>query len=69
MFDKLLNNYNNIFIDKEVDKINKLDLGFITNVDTISLYCILIHCVENIDIFNKEQKNNIYNYINKLSYE
>ncbi len=65
---QIINDYNSMLIDKEKQRIESIYLGVVKdNCDTI-LFSILTHCIENIDIFNNNQRNNISNLINKLSY-
>ena len=60
--------YNAILIDIERRNIDAIELGFINNDCSPILFSILIHCVENIEIFNNDQLININSFINKLSY-
>ena len=64
----LLNQYNDLFINKNVAVINKLSLGFIDEDCSIPIFGILIHCLENTIIFNDTQKNNLINLLNKVNY-
>lgn len=64
----LIDKYNNILANIEKRNINAIELGFINNDCVPALFSILIHCMENIEIFNTIQLNNIYNFINKLNY-
>lgn len=64
----LIDKYNELLINIHAEDISKLQLGFIQDSCTASLFSILIHCVENIEIFNKTQLNNISNFITKLTY-
>lgn len=51
-----------------INDVEKIKLGFISdNCDTI-IFSMLIHCLENIDIFNDNQIANITHYINTISY-
>lgn len=65
---EMIDNYKSILIDKEYNYLNQLELGFINDNCTIQAFNILIHCIENIEIFNNRQVNDITNHINKLSY-
>lgn len=65
---EMINNYKSILIDKEYNYLSRLELGFINDNCAIQTFNILIHCVENIEIFNNRQVNDITNHINKLSY-
>lgn len=64
----IVDRYNSILIDIERRNIDAIELGFINNDCSPILFSILIHCVENIEIFNKDQLININSFINKLSY-
>lgn len=64
----LINDYNSLLADMQSDNIKRLELGFISDDCVPMLFSILIHCVENIEVFNSTQLNNISNFINKLSY-
>lgn len=64
----LIDNYNFILVNMEKRNIDALELGFINDDCAPMLFSILIHCTENIEIFNPTQLNNISNFINKLSY-
>lgn len=64
----LIDNYNSLLADMQSDNIKRLELGFISDDCVPMLFSILIHCMENIEIFNSTQLNNISNFINKLSY-
>ena len=64
----IVDRYNSILIDIERRNIDAIDLGFINNDCPPILFSILMHCVENIEIFNKDQLININSFINKLSY-
>lgn len=65
----LLERYRNTLININQTDITLLELGFIkdNNCNTM-IFPILIHCVENLDIFNKEQLDNITNFLNILNY-
>ena len=64
----IVDRYNSILINIERQNIEATELGFINNSCSPILFSILIHCVENIEIFNKDQLININSFINKLSY-
>lgn len=63
----IIDEYNNILADKESNYINKIRLGYIEDNCNIMLLSMMIHCVENINIFNKKQLNSINHIINKVS--
>lgn len=64
----LIDKYNDILANIEKRNIDAIELGFINNDCAPALFSILIHCMENIEIFNTTQLNNVSNFINKLSY-
>lgn len=64
----IIDNYNIMLANMEKRNIDALELGFINDDCVPMLFSILIHCVENIEIFNPTQLNNISHFINKLSY-
>lgn len=64
----LIDDYNSLLADMQSDNIKRLELGFISDDCVPMLFSILIHCMENIEVFNSTQLNNIFNFINKLSY-
>ena len=64
----LIDKYNSILANIEKRNIDAIELGFINNDCTPALFSILIHCMENIEIFNTTQLNNVSNFINKLNY-
>lgn len=65
---KLIDAYNGILTNMQFDNIKRLELGFISDDCASMLFSILVHCMENVEIFNTAQLNNISNFINKLSY-
>lgn len=64
----LIDDYNSLLADMQSDNIKRLELGFISDDCVPMLFSILIHCMENIEVFNSTQLNNISSFINKLSY-
>lgn len=64
----LTDDYKSLLADMQSDNIKRLELGFISDDCVPMLFSILIHCMENIEVFNSTQLNNISNFINKLSY-
>lgn len=63
---ELIDNYNKFMINLDKNNIDKQNLGFMINPCHSMLFSILIHCMENVDIFNKTQLNNITHFIDKL---
>lgn len=66
--ERLLDEYNKLFIKRNEDTITKLKLGFVEEDCSIPAIAIIIHCVENIELFDNNQLNNLSNYINRLAY-
>lgn len=64
----LINSYKKTIIKIEEDSYYKFKLGFINNNCTPTVFGILVHCMENLDIFNETQLNNIQHFISKLQY-
>lgn len=64
----LVDDYNDILANMEKQNIEAFQLGFVADDCTPMLFSILVHCMENIEIFNPTQLNNVSNFINKLSY-
>lgn len=54
--------------NKQYSIIKQLELGFINNDCFIPSFAILIHCAENMSIFNETQRDNIIQFINNISY-
>lgn len=64
----LLTEYRNEFIDDINSDINKTILGFVSNnFCKLFAFNLLLHCVENINIFTEEQVDNIFNCLNSVS--
>ena len=64
----LIDDYNSLLADMQSTNIKRLELGFIFDDCVPMLFSILVHCMENVEIFNATQLNNISNFINNLSY-
>ena len=64
----IINKYNELFADMNDKDIKILELGFIKDNCNSMLFGILIHCMENIEIFNETQTNNINHFIHRLRY-
>lgn len=64
---EVIDNLNNLIINKHIGNITSLGLGFIPKRDcSLNILPILIHAFENKEIFNEKQLNNlinIYKYI------
>lgn len=63
---ELIDNYNALLADEEERGIKALELGYIIDTCFTTVFPILIHCIENIDIFSDEQCNNINHFINTI---
>lgn len=67
--DKLYDEYNEFLASISNKDISLQELGFTTeNSCAPMLFGILIHCFQNLEIFDAERQNNIMGYINKLRY-
>lgn len=64
----VIDNYINLLAKIEQDKIDSMKLGIIDNNCNNLLFPILIHCTENIELFNSRQLKNINTFINKILY-
>lgn len=64
----LLEQYEKLFIQKNADTIQKLRLGFFEEDCSIPAVSIMIHCMENLELFNTTQLNNISHLINRMAY-
>ena len=65
---KVLNDYKLLLAKIQINEINIKKAGFINNSCISYIYSYLLHCMENIDIFTKEELNNIHITINKILY-
>lgn len=66
--DELVKDYNQLMINMSDKTIKQERLGYYTDTCNAMLLSILIHCMENIEIFDDEQTNNIRLYFNKINY-
>lgn len=57
-----------LFIDKNVEEVQLLNFGIVLQKCYTPKISMLIHCMENIDIFNDEQRSNLQEMINKYKY-
>lgn len=64
----IVNDYKVLLGTMQVNNIEAATFGFVNNNCDTMLFSILIHCMENIGIFNEDQVNNINNLINKIVY-
>lgn len=65
----IIDDLTNKIINKNINEIDKKKLGFIqNNTCNLSIISILIHSVENTEIFSKSQENNIINIYNSIEY-
>lgn len=65
---ELINKYNIAISKLQQNNINASNMGFVTTDCDIAIYSMLIHCIENIELFSDIQLNNVQNYLNKLNY-
>ena len=61
--------FKNNLIDMELNNINKDELGFIKYDCYTFIYRHLVCCLENNKLFDKHEKSNINNFINKIRSE
>lgn len=65
---RLIEQYENLFIARNTNIIEKLKFGFVEEDCSIPVIAILIHCMENLEIFNDIQLNSIEQILNRLNY-
>ncbi len=65
---KVLNDYKLLLAKIQINEINIKKTGFINNSCISYIHSYLLHCMENIDIFNKEELNYIHVTINNILY-
>lgn len=68
-YDELVKEYNILLSKIEIADIKRLTLGFINDDCDIQLLSILIHCIENINIFDNNQLKNIEQFLHIISYK
>ena len=68
IYERLLEQYENLFVEKNADVIEKLRLGFFEEHCYIPVIFIIINCIENIELFNNAQLDNINHLINRLAH-
>lgn len=61
VINKMIDEYNELFINKNINIIDKLKFGFVSNDCSIPFISMLIHSIESIDIFRNE-------HLDKLSF-
>lgn len=69
--DAVRNNLESLVIDANATSIQRAEFGFVNeDCDLVKtmIGTICLHCMQNPDIFNKEQSTNIINIINILSH-
>lgn len=66
--ERLLEQYEKLFIQRNADTVEKLRLGFFDEDCSIPAVAIMIHCMENLELFNTTQLNNISHLINRMAY-
>lgn len=62
-YNELVKEYNILLSKIEIADIKRLELGFINDNCDIQLLSILIHCIENINIFDNDELYNINYFI------
>lgn len=62
-YNELIKEYNILLSKIEIADIKRLELGFINDDCDIQLLSIVIHCIENINIFNDDELYNINYFI------
>ena len=70
--DAVRNNFEGLVIDANAASIQRAEFGFVNkDCDLVKtmIGTICLHCMQNPDIFNKEQSTNIINIINILSHD
>lgn len=70
--DAVRNNFEGLVIDANAASVQRAEFGFVNkDCDLVKsiLGTICLHCIQNPDIFNKEQSTNIINIINILSHD
>lgn len=70
--DAVRNNFESLVIDANAVSIQRAEFGFVNkDCDLVKtmIGSICLHCMQNPDIFNKEQSTNIINIINILSHD
>lgn len=65
--ENLISAYQNTLVNMETNDIKALEYGFMNDSCDSTLLSILIHCMNNIDIFSASQLNNISHFINKFN--
>ena len=69
--DAVRNNFEGLVIDANAASVQRAEFGFVNeDCDLVKtmIGTICLHCMQNPDIFNKEQSTNIINIINILSH-
>lgn len=69
--DAFRNNFEGLVIDANAASVQRAEFGFVNeDCDLVKtmIGTICLHCMQNPDIFNKEQSTNIINIINILSH-
>lgn len=70
--DAVRNNFEGLVIDANAATVQRAEFGFVNeDCDLVKtmIGTICLHCMQNPDIFNKEQSTNIINIINILSHD
>ncbi len=64
----LVNKYEQNLANTQERHIKAIELGFVENSCNTALFSMLIHCIQNIYIFNDTQLNNINSLIDNVNY-
>lgn len=65
LVNQLITDFNEIFIDKNVNIVEMLKIGFISTDTTVPVISMIIHCIENIEIFDNKQLHKLSKIIKK----
>lgn len=65
----VVDNYKKNFATIQENQIKSLEFGIVQDNCQSILLSILIHCIENMDIFTDEQAENINLFTSKLAHE
>lgn len=65
LVNQLITDFNEIFIDKNVNIVEMLKIGFISTDTTVPVISMIIHCIENIEIFDNKRLHKLSKIIKK----
>ena len=69
VIDKMIDEYNKLFVNKQVHFINALTFGIIDNDCSVPFVSMLIHSMENIEIFRGKHLAKLSRIITRINYE